>query len=73
MVIDRALHHTAATWLRQQTGDARQGALEPDLSRPAGRAIVDAATRREAGTTRQRRVRRAAAPSGSRETADVGG
>src|SRR3954471_19452269 len=30
----------------------RNGALEPGLSRPVGRAIVDAATRREAGTAR---------------------
>lgn len=106
-VTPHTLRHTAATWLRQQTGDARlvaaylghadlstvsryahvapdelhdaaaaiarNGALEPGLSRPSGRAIVDAATRREAGTARQRRERRAPAPSGSIETADVGG
>jgi len=106
-VTPHTLRHTAATWLRQQTGDARlvaaylghadlstvsryahvapeelhdaaaaiarNGSLETGLMEPAGRAIVDGATRREAGTTRQRRVRRAPAPSGSIETADVGG
>jgi len=83
-VTPHTLRHTAATWLRQQTGDARlvaaylghsdlstvsryahvapdelhaaaaaiarSGELEPALNRAAGRAIVPAATRREAGT-----------------------